>query len=50
MYRGKTDMIMGNLLREDLDSIWNGERFFNFFRNQLCHCRFCDTLKYKQAY
>jgi radical SAM protein with 4Fe4S-binding SPASM domain len=42
------DFVMGNLLRQDLDQIWNGEKFQNF-RAKLLHsqgsisiCRLCS--------
>ena len=45
------EQIMGNLLEQGLDKIWNGRRFNYLRRNQnkFAYCRGCDFLSLKQV-
>ena len=45
------DQVMGNLLEQDLDEIWNGKRFNYLRRNQdkFAYCQNCDFLRLTQV-
>ncbi|MBF0175411.1 MAG: radical SAM protein [Magnetococcales bacterium] len=45
------EQVVGNLLTEDLDAIWHGEKFTYLRANQerFAYCRGCDFLRLKQV-